>query len=149
VTLTPRFSKPQEARLTFWSQKDGGPMASNLVFLLKSTVSQLKAVDNYKVDGKCYEVTTVDVKVKNPYEKSCTFYAEFQQSLVSSFSGVPGVNFVTPQQIFGSALARQKSKKRLGTSQSARGGVSQEEAEAAAQELEDKVKCLEVRGGEG
>jgi hypothetical protein len=149
VSLTPRFSKPQEARLTFWSQKDGGPMASNLVFLLKSNVSQLKAVESYKVDGKCFEVTTVDVKVKNPYEKSCTFFTEIQQSLSTPFNGVPGVNFLTPQQIFGPALARNKSRKRLGTSQSSRGGLdakAKEEAEAAAQELEDKKKALELLG---
>lgn len=149
VSLTPKFSKLQEARLTFWTQKDGGPLASNLVFLLKSNVKELKAVNTYKMDAKCYEMTTLDVIVKNPYDKACTFYAEFKQNLESQFHGVPGVNFPLPEQIFGHTL-KQRARRRVGTAgSSTRGGhdnKEKEEAEAAEQLLVDKKECLKILG---
>lgn len=148
VSLTPKFSKPQEARLTFWTQKDGGPLASNLVFLLKSNVKELKAVDTLKVDAKCYELTTLDVVVKNPYDKACTFFAEFQQRLDSQFTGIPGASFPLPEQIFGHLL-KKKPRRRAGTAASStRGGDSKDkdEQEAAEQLLVDKKECLKILG---
>jgi hypothetical protein len=148
VSLTPRFSKPQEARLTFWTQKDGGPMASNLVFLLKSTVSKLKAVETFSVDAKNFEATSVSVTVKNPYDKTCTFLTEIQQSLTAQFTGMPGVSFPLPETIFGPALNRSKSRKRVGTAGSTTGRDPNQAAadEAAALELEDKKTCLGLLG---
>jgi len=148
VSLTPRFSKPQEGRLTFWTQKDGGPMASNLVFLLKSNVNKLKAVESYNVEAKNFELTTVTVTVKNPYEKTCTFLTEIQQGLTQQFTGVPGTAFPLPETIFGPALNRNKSRKRVGTAASTTGRDPNAAAaeEAAALELEDKKHCLGLLG---
>ena len=162
VSLTPRFSRPQEARLTFWAQKDGGPMAGNLVFLLKSSVTKLKAVKTYTVAAKNFELTTVAVTVKNPYDKVCTFVTEIQQSLTTQFTGVPGATFPLPETIFGPALARQKGKtKRAGTPGTALGGTGTgtgtgkvgggepdkaAEAEALAVEISDKQNCLALLG---
>ena len=156
VTATPRFSKPVTARITFWAQRDSGPMASNLVFLLKSTVTKLKATDTYNVEARCYEPTSVEIIVKNPYEQSCVLLTELQQELIAPYLLVPpgmskssGISMPLPSQIFGSALARQKSKKRVGTAASSLrgvGGDKKDDAEAIAQDIEDREKCLKILG---
>ena len=132
-------------------------MASNLVFLLRTTVTKLKAIQTFNVEASSFEQTSVEIVVKNPYETSCTLFCEIQQELITPYNFVPpgmskanGNNLPLPEQIFGPALARQKSKKRVGTAASsmrgAGGGGAKEDAETVAQELDDREKCLKMLG---
>ena len=105
-------------------------MASNLVFLLRTTVTKLKAIQTFNVEASSFEQTSVEIVVKNPYETSCTLFCEIQQELITPYNFVPpgmskanGNNLPLPEQIFGPALARQKSKKRVGTAASSMRGA--------------------------
>ena len=84
VRFKSRFSKPVEARLVFQSNDeiDAGASASSdaaltsattMVFLLKSHIISRHAIESYQVKTRVYETTAIDVRVKNPFHKECTF----------------------------------------------------------------------------
>lgn len=73
VRLKARFSKSVEGRIVFTSARDGGAVASTLVFLLKSNITARTAREKVVEETTCYQAKELKIHVTNPFADDCTF----------------------------------------------------------------------------
>lgn len=73
VTLTSKFSEQVTARIVFWGLRDSGVAGSTMVFKLSSNIYARKPREVFKRSIGVYDLETIHIDVKNPYDKECSF----------------------------------------------------------------------------
>lgn len=123
VQLVPRFSASVEARLTLMAQRSGSVQASHMVFALRSRVDSRQPVESLTCRTPCYEATSVEFDVVNPFEEATTFDVKLVQTCLESTAG--------PLPVPRAAKVRHGSKKSHG----AGGGDQRSEEEVLMQKM--------------
>ena len=82
VKCNPRFSKVTQGRLNFWGIRENGVGGSNIVFDLVSKVTDRLPVSTIKRNVCMYDSERIDIEVKNPFGKDCTFGVSIVQHFV-------------------------------------------------------------------
>ena len=76
-----------EARLTLFAQRSGSTQASHLVFVLRSRVDARLPKQNLEVKTECYQATSVEFEVVNPFDAPTTFEVKLHQQCLESTAG--------------------------------------------------------------
>ncbi|KAJ8600753.1 hypothetical protein CTAYLR_003950 [Chrysophaeum taylorii] len=88
VELVPRFSKPVEARLTFFPIPGNYPglRTPSMVFMLRSSVEQASPVQVVEVETTAYEQRSISIDVENPFETGGIFAVSLNNVVVEEYT---------------------------------------------------------------
>ena len=109
VKCNPHFSKVTKGKLIFWGIRENGVGGSNIVFDLVSRVTDRLPLSSIKRNVNLYDNDRIEIDIKNPFEKDCTFSISLVQHHVPA----------TAQQLLG-----ENMKQSSGTGHDLKNSVS-------------------------
>lgn len=88
VELVPRFSKPVEARLTFFAIPGNYPglRTPSMVFILRSAVENAAPLQVVEIETAAYEQRTINIDVENPFKAPGVFSVTLKNIVLKEYA---------------------------------------------------------------